>query len=141
MFESFKKWMQDRIEKNAVKIPNITWEDKKGEMHTEDIILKRSRLPLIGDWERINPAVNEDGSWNKINLIFGGRKNLIKLLLIMAFLTMLYFWVTGILGAGAEYLNGDKYVIISKELFTHYCATPTETLLENLGQGNITIYK
>ncbi len=43
-----------------------------------------------GDWGRIYPPVNEDGSWNVINLIFGGRKNLIKLLVVGMVIATVY---------------------------------------------------
>lgn len=84
MFENFIKKLQERIEKNAVKIPNISWTEKDGTVHTEDIILKRSRLPLVGDWGRIHPPLDEDGKPIWLNIFFGGRKNFITLILILA---------------------------------------------------------
>ena len=89
MLENLKQKLQERIERNAVKIPNISWVDKEGKIHTEDIVIKRSRFPLFGDWSRIHPPVNEDGSWNFINLIFGGKKNFIILLIILSIVTMI----------------------------------------------------
>jgi hypothetical protein len=100
MFEKFKKTIQERIERNGVKIPNITWTEKVGKdelgnpkyiTHTEDIILKRSTLPLIGDWMRIYPVLNEDGKTNWINLLFGGKKNLVRLLIILGLVAMMLF--------------------------------------------------
>ena len=88
MFERFKERLQERIQKNATKIPNISWTEKNGTVHTEDIILKRSRIPLIGDWMRIYPPLNENGKANWINIIFGGKKNFIKLLLILGILAL-----------------------------------------------------
>lgn len=90
MFENLKKRLQARIERNAVKIPSISWTDKKGRVHTEDIILKRSRFPLIGDWSRINPPIDENGKISWVNLIFGGKKNFIILLVIFGVLGMFY---------------------------------------------------
>jgi len=49
--------------------------------------MKRSKMPLTGDWGRIYPPVNEDGSWNIPNLIFGGKKNLIKFIFIALIIT------------------------------------------------------
>lgn len=103
MFEKIKKRIQERIEKNAVK-SELTWfstefrkdENNKwirdernrrvkfGVPHTEMVLLKRSKLPILGDWARIYPILNEDGSWNIINTFFGGRRNLIKLIVILS---------------------------------------------------------
>lgn len=91
MFEGFKKSLQDKIEKNCVKLPDLTWIDGSGKSHTETVILKRSRMPLVGDWSRIYPPVNEDGSWNIINLIFGGKKNLISLLFYLGIIAIVFF--------------------------------------------------
>ncbi len=88
MLENFKRKLQERIEKNAVKIPQISYEDKEGK-HTEDIVLKRSKLPYIGDWSRIYPPLDEDGKINWINTLFGGKGNLIKLLIILGIVGMI----------------------------------------------------
>lgn len=90
MFEKFKERIQQKIEKNSVK-SNLIWTDKEGQVHEEEVILKRSQLPLVGDWGRIYPPVNEDGSWNIINLIFGGRKNFIKLLIILGLIAIVFY--------------------------------------------------
>lgn len=81
--EKLKPALQKRIETNAVKIPNVSWKDRKGNTYTEDIIVKRSRIPLIGDWNRIYPPIDEEGKINWINTIFGGKKNLIKLMILL----------------------------------------------------------
>jgi hypothetical protein len=92
MFENLKRKLQERIERNGVKIPNISYTDKKGKVYTEDIILKRDTLPLIGDWSRIYPPVyeNENGElkFNLMNLIFGGKRNFVKLLIILVIVGM-----------------------------------------------------
>jgi len=91
MFEKFKENLQKEIEKNGVKIPNIVY-TKDGIEYTEDIILKRSNFPLIGDWSRVYPPVYEDENGNLkfhlINLIFGGKQNLIKLLVMLGIVAM-----------------------------------------------------
>lgn len=81
MFENLKKKLQSRTEKNAVKIPNLSYE-KNGKVYTESVVLKRSTLPF-GDWQRVYPVLNEDGSWNLMNTLFGGKRNFVKLLIIM----------------------------------------------------------
>lgn len=91
----FKNKVRTKIiewtEKNSVKIPNLSWYEKDGTAHTEDIILKRSRIPIIGDWIRIYPIVDEDGKTNWINAIFGGSKNFIKVLLILFIIALFIF--------------------------------------------------
>ena len=72
----------EMIKKNAME-STCTWTDGEGIKHTETVYLKRSRIPIIGDWGRIYPPLNEDGSTNYTNLIFGGKKNLIKLILVL----------------------------------------------------------
>ena len=119
---SFKDNLQKRIEKNAVK-SNLAWTDKHGVEHSETVLLKKSRMPLVGDWARIYPPLNENGSVNILNLVFGGRKNFIKLLMIFLVLFLIYSWTTGILGVNAEYMNGQKYIIVEREAFDKYCTT------------------
>jgi hypothetical protein len=81
MFERIKENWQKRIEKNAIS-SSLTYIDKKGIEHNERVIFKRSLLPL-GDWARIYPPIDENGKVSWINLIFGGKRNLIKLIAIL----------------------------------------------------------
>ena len=98
MFEKLKQRMLDKIEVDAV----------KSELNKEVVYMKKSRMPLIGDWARIYPPVNEDGSWNIPNLLFGGKKNLIKLLIIVAIVGMVllqFFENYNLLGQAVECCN------------------------------------
>lgn len=121
----FKEKLQKKIEKNTVK-SELSWTDGSGDVHTEEVLLKRSRLPLIGDWGRIYPPIEErgDGSLkvNWANFFFGGKKNLIKLIIIFAILGLLFFEMYGLLGDSAEFMGGD-YVIVKKEAFDKFCST------------------
>jgi len=82
MFENLKKGMLSRIERDCV----------KSELGGRMVYLKKSKLPLIGgEWQEINPPVNENGTWNLVNLIFGGKKNLAILLFVFAIIVMVYF--------------------------------------------------
>jgi len=83
ILENWKK----KIEKNAFK-SELTYTDKKGKEHTETVYFKRSSLPVVGDWQRIYPPVDENGKINKMNLWFGGKKNLIKTLIVLGIVTM-----------------------------------------------------
>ena len=105
--ETIKRKLQERYERTSVKIPNIKWTNRKGETFTEDIIVKRSRFPIIGDWGRIYPVLNEDGSWNWINSIFGGKKNFVKVLLVL-----------GVIGL---FLLGFYEVFKSFEIYRESC--------------------
>jgi len=86
MFENLKRSMLEKIERNAV----------KSEMKGEIVYLKKSKLPLIGgDWQQIHLPVNEDNSWNLVNLLVGGKRNLkilIALILIVG-MVLFQFWM------------------------------------------------
>lgn len=87
--DKIRRGLQQRIEENSVVIPNLTYGDRKGKEHTEDIVVKRSLIPLVGDWARIYPPVDEYGKPNWVNIIFGGKKNLIKLVIMLFIITMM----------------------------------------------------
>ena len=86
MFEKLKQQYLDKLERTAIKT----------ELDGEIVYMKKgsmlSWIPFIGkplsDWARIYPAVNEDGSWNMPNLIFGGWRNLVLLLIILTIVGM-----------------------------------------------------
>lgn len=142
MFENLKEKLLERTKKNAVK-SEMSWKDKKGIIHTEKVYMKRNSLPIIGDWARIYLPVNEDMSWNFPNLIFGGKKNLIKLLTIFVLLGLVFYWTMGVIGDAREYMNGSKYVIMEKEEFWLSCsprAMPSNINLEELNT-TIQVYK
>lgn len=120
MFETIKRKLRDRTEKNAVK-SELGWIDRKGKEHKETVYFKKSSLPLVGDWGRIYPIVDEYGNVSIVNLIFGGRKNFIKLLFIFLILSFAFYEVTNLLGDAKEYMNGSKYVIIEKTAFDKFC--------------------
>ena len=88
MFEKLKIKLLDRIERDAVKSEMTYRPTLDAEPVTEIVYMKRSKIPLVGDWARIYPPVNEDMSWNFTNLIFGGKKNLIKLIFIAGLVTL-----------------------------------------------------
>ena len=90
MFENLKTKLLDRIERDAVKSEMTYRPTKDAEPITETVYIKRSKLPIIGDWARIYPPVNEDGTWNLTNLIFGGKKNLIKLLFVAGLIMIVF---------------------------------------------------
>lgn len=89
MFEKLKQNLLGKIERDAVK-SEMTYYPIDSVPITELVYLKRSKMPLTGDWGRIYPPVNEDGTWNIINLIFGGKKNLLKLLFIAGLIAIAY---------------------------------------------------
>lgn len=137
-----KETLRKRIEKNCVK-STLTYEKRNGEQVTEEVLLKRSRMPLVGDWGRIYPPLNEDNSWNFMNALFGGKKNLYKLIIMIAILGLLYWWILGILGANAEYMNGEKYVIVEKEAFEKFCSKiifDESNTIKTTKSGNLSIY-
>lgn len=94
MFEKLKQRLLDRIEKDAVKsemtyhINEGTKKNPKIKSITETVYIRRSKMPLTGDWQRIYPPVNEDGTLNIVNFIFSGKKNLIRLLFVAGIITI-----------------------------------------------------
>lgn len=97
--EGLLKKFQEKIERNAIK-SELEYVTKKGieqlrrgvpenqvDKKTEVVYLKRSIMPL-GDWTRIYPPIDENGKINWANLLFGGRRNLVKLLVVMAIVAM-----------------------------------------------------
>jgi len=91
MFEKLKQSYLQKLERTAIKtqLDGETVYMKKGSM--------LSWIPFIGkplsDWGRIYPAVNEDGSWNMSNLIFGGWRNLVLLLILLGIIAMALYGV------------------------------------------------
>lgn len=81
-----KQWMQKKIEKGAI----------KSELDGEEVYMKKSGF-LIKDWHRFYPPVNEDGSWNWINLLFGGKRNLLRLVIILLIVFMALYGIYEIL--------------------------------------------
>ena len=85
-----KAKLLEKYEREAIKIPNLTWSKKNGESFTEDVVIKRSRLFWIGDWGRIYPLVDETGKWNWVNAIFGGYKNFIKTIIVLVIISLFF---------------------------------------------------
>ncbi len=102
MFEKIKENWNKRIQRNAIKSV-LTHANKEGIKLMKDgmtleelpndckviekVYFKRSLLPL-GDWARIYPPLNENEKVNWMNLIFGGKRNFVKLILILGIIAM-----------------------------------------------------
>ncbi|MCK9429501.1 MAG: hypothetical protein M0R17_05815 [Candidatus Omnitrophica bacterium] len=92
MFENLKQKLMEKIEKNSCEA-NLTYKDIEGVEHTELVRMKKSLTPL-GDWHRIYVPIDpETNKWNVPNALFGGKKNMFKLIgwLILAGLFFLAF--------------------------------------------------
>lgn len=105
MFENIKRKIQERIERNAVKV-QLSWSDKDGNITTEDVILKRTNfLPIpyigswLGDWQRIQPVLDEDGKLNILNTVFGGWKNFVKLLIVCGIVACAFIFYSDVIRA------------------------------------------
>lgn len=78
MFERLKEIMLNKIEKDSIKI----------DVNGEKVYLKKSGI--IKEWHVIYPPVNpETKKWNKINLLFGGKANAIKTLIVSIIVVLL----------------------------------------------------
>lgn len=103
----------------------------KSELDGETIYLAKgsifSWIPLIGkrmkEWHQVYPPLDESKNWNKANVIFGGWRNLFKLIVVMALLSVAYFQYSVLLGNSKEYMDGSKYVIVERPAFEKYCTT------------------
>jgi hypothetical protein len=118
MFEKIKENWQKRIERNAFK-STLTYLNrdgiklmKEGYKYedlpdnckvTEEVIFKRSLLPL-GDWTRIYPPLKENGRLNLFNLIFGGKRNFIKLIIVLLIAAFVFL----------QFYNNFQYIEILK---------------------------
>ncbi len=76
---SLKQSILDNIEKNCV----------KSELDGKEVYLKKSKMPILGgEWKEIHPPINENGSVNWMNFLFGGWRNLVRLILIFILIGM-----------------------------------------------------
>jgi len=86
MLEQLKWAMKRKIEKNAIKV----------NVGGEEILLKKTKYPFR-EWVRINPPLDEYGKVNWINMLIGGKANLIKLIFIMIVVSFFLLGYYGIL--------------------------------------------
>ena len=83
--------LQRKLEKNCI----------KSELHGETVYLGKgsvlSWIPIVGDWfsewGQVHPPVDENGNPLWANIIFGGWRNLIKLLIVMGLIAMAFYGV------------------------------------------------
>jgi hypothetical protein len=99
MFESLKEKLRSKIENNSIK--STLTNPKNGD--TEVVYLRYGGI--IRDWGRIYPPVNEDGSWNIANLVFGGKKNVYRLLIALGLAALALYGVYDIFHSMQSILN------------------------------------
>ncbi|HED05838.1 MAG TPA: hypothetical protein ENI61_04045 [Ignavibacteria bacterium] len=88
MFEKLKEKLLERIEKNSIKV----------NVDGEIIYLKKSKYPT--NWHVIYPPVNpETKKWDMLNLVFGGKGNAIKTLLVGVIIVTLSLGVMDIVNS------------------------------------------
>jgi hypothetical protein len=89
MFDKLKATLISRIEKNSVK-STLSYTDKEGNIQTELVYLKRGKGKL-GDWHQCYLPVDEaTNKWILPNALFGGTKNLIKLLVYLGIMATFF---------------------------------------------------
>ena len=70
-----------------IKMKGIT---EAGDLPESDkVYLKKDWL----GWRVVAPLKNEDGSWNWFNIIFGGRRNLVMLIILFLLAVLIFFAV------------------------------------------------
>jgi len=134
MFRKIKEYILRKTERDAV----------RSEIHGEIVYLKRSRIPLIGDWGRIHPLVEEpignaEPTWNWENIWIGGKKNFFKLLFIMLIVGLVFYYVFSVLGDARKYMDGKTFVIVNKTIFERYCQTGTPIINYTMPKLNYTV--
>lgn len=110
MLENFKQKLRKQTLKRCV----------IADLDGEEVYLKKGGF--LKEWGRIYPTVSNENKINWVNLIFGGWRNLIKLIFVMLILIGFY----GLLGDARQYMDGDKYVIINKTSFDKFCSLSIE---------------
>ena len=113
MFDKLKDSLRERTERNAVK-STLSY-TKGGETITEEVVFKRSLIPIIGDWGRIYPVITENNKIHLINLIFGGWKNFFKLVILFSIIALAFYGFYEVTTSCREILK-DNF-LISKENF------------------------
>jgi hypothetical protein len=113
MLDKLKDSLRERTERNAVK-STLSY-IKGGETITEDVIFKRSLIPIVGDWGRIYPVITEKNHIHFINLIFGGWKNFFKLVILFGIILLAFYGFYEVTTSCRELLK-DNF-IISKDNF------------------------
>ena len=100
VFDKLKDSLMKSIENNSYKT-KLTYKDKDGVEHEEEVYLKRG-LGKLGDWHQAYLPVKDDGSnkWNIANAFFGGTRNLLKLL---AYIAIFLFFTLAIKEAYSNY--------------------------------------
>lgn len=75
MLESLKQKFKARLEKRVI----------ESDLDGRKIYFSKSRIPILGgEYTEVHPPVNEDNTWNIMNLLFGGWRNLVKLVIVLA---------------------------------------------------------
>jgi len=94
MFDKLKETLIKRIEENSVK-SEMKYIDREGIEHTEIVYMKRGKGKL-GDWHQAYLPVKDDESnkWNIPNALFGGKRNLLKLLFYLGIVALFFlaYW-------------------------------------------------
>ena len=76
-------------------------------------------------WRIVNPIKNEDGSYNYVNLIFGGKRNFALLVLVMALIFIFFMAYNEVGSAVEEYSNNAcKYCELQKQSTVNWLMTP-----------------
>ena len=89
MFEKLKQTLIKRIETNSVK-QELTYVDRYGEKHTELVYLKHGRGKNSSWHECFLPVDEVTNRWNIANVLFGGKRNLIKLIIYLSIIAIFF---------------------------------------------------
>ena len=89
VLDKLKETLMKKIEENSVK-SELSYIDKEGVEQKETVYLKRGKGKL-GDWHQAYLPVKEDTKkWDIPNALFGGKRNLIKLLFYLGIVALFF---------------------------------------------------
>ena len=66
-------------------------ESKKVVIDGETVYLNKSKIPFMKGWQVIHPIYDESGKINLANLLFGGKDNLVRLIILMLAISMIFY--------------------------------------------------
>jgi len=89
VFDKLKETLMNRIQQNSIK-SELTYTDNKGIEHTETVYLKHGKSKF-DTWHSVELPIDEETKkWNIANALFGGKRNLIKLLFYLAIVALFF---------------------------------------------------
>ena len=89
VFDKLKETLMKRIQQNSIK-SELTYIDKEGIEHTETVYLKHGKSKW-DNWHSVELPIDEETKkWKVANALFGGKRNLIKLIFYLVIVALFF---------------------------------------------------